>query len=88
MNHSIAAINPGVGDKQNKASRVVKLATNKCTVRFDLVAWLVGQWEFCALSLRPGGCLLMRFISTEGNNVVLYSLSFCLPADNLVVERL
>lgn len=56
MNHSIAAINPGVGDKQNKTSRVVKLATNKSTIRFDLFrpGWLVGQWDFCALSLKPG----------------------------------
>lgn len=54
-----------------------------------LAGWLVnGTFVHCLWSQAMEGCILMRFISMEGNNVVLYLLSFCLPTDNLIVERL
>jgi len=53
-NHSIAAINPGAGDKQNKTSRVEKTGTNKTSISFDLRALLVDHWEFCTLLLKSG----------------------------------
>lgn len=56
---SIAAINPGAGDKQNKPSRGEKVGTTKASV----------SW-----SQDTEGCEARGFSSAGGNGAVLYVL--------------